>query len=135
MAHGGPATLRAQKFPFTISFNAAFSSSASASNRLRVEFYPFLGHPDSHSNRTNQSGPGHAHLAAYTGIAPTSRAHYDRNRTEGKKHNAALICLADDAATSPMPCSATVPTTTTPDRRPRRGLTTTGNKPHRTAGR
>ncbi len=25
---------------------------------------------------------------------PTSRAYYDRKRAEGKKHNAALICLA-----------------------------------------
>ncbi|MFI7209526.1 IS110 family transposase, partial [Micromonospora aurantiaca] len=25
---------------------------------------------------------------------PTSRAYYDRKRAEGKRHNAALICLA-----------------------------------------
>ena len=25
---------------------------------------------------------------------PVSRAHYDRNRAQGKKHNAALTCLA-----------------------------------------
>ena len=25
---------------------------------------------------------------------PTSRAYYDRKRAQGKKHNAALICLA-----------------------------------------
>ena len=38
VVHGGPASLRAQKFPRAISFNAAFSNSASASSRLSVEF-------------------------------------------------------------------------------------------------
>ncbi|MEU4521761.1 IS110 family transposase [Amycolatopsis sp. NPDC024027] len=34
-------------------------------------------------------------LAAFAALSdPTSRAHYDRKRAEGKKHNAALICLA-----------------------------------------
>ncbi|MDA3631281.1 IS110 family transposase [Saccharopolyspora sp. WRP15-2] len=34
-------------------------------------------------------------LAAFASLAdPTSRAYYDRKRAEGKKHNAALICLA-----------------------------------------
>jgi len=34
-------------------------------------------------------------LAAFAALHdPTSRAYYDRKRTEGKKHNAALICLA-----------------------------------------
>ena len=34
-------------------------------------------------------------LAAFAALAdPTSRAYYDRKRAEGKKHNAALICLA-----------------------------------------
>jgi transposase len=34
-------------------------------------------------------------LAAFAALSdPTSRAYYDRKRTEGKKHNAALICLA-----------------------------------------
>jgi transposase len=34
-------------------------------------------------------------LAAFASLSdPTSRAYYDRKRTEGKKHNAALICLA-----------------------------------------
>jgi transposase len=34
-------------------------------------------------------------LAAFAALsAPVSRAYYDRKRAEGKKHNAALICLA-----------------------------------------
>lgn len=34
-------------------------------------------------------------LAAFAALAdPASRAYYDRKRAEGKKHNAALICLA-----------------------------------------
>jgi transposase len=34
-------------------------------------------------------------LSAFAALHdPTSRAHYDRKRAEGKKHNAALICLA-----------------------------------------
>ncbi|WP_344318976.1 transposase, partial [Actinocatenispora thailandica] len=34
-------------------------------------------------------------LAAFASLPdPTSRAYYDRKRAEGKKHNAALICLA-----------------------------------------
>ncbi|WP_116206907.1 IS110 family transposase [Amycolatopsis circi] len=34
-------------------------------------------------------------LAAFAALSdPTSRAYYDRKRAEGKKHNAALICLA-----------------------------------------
>lgn len=54
-------------------------------------------------------------LAAFAALSdPTSRADYQRKRNEGKKHNAALICLADDAATSCSPCSATGPTTGTP---------------------
>jgi len=38
MVHGCPPSLRAQKFPLAISLSAAFSSSASASSRLSVEF-------------------------------------------------------------------------------------------------
>lgn len=34
-------------------------------------------------------------LAAFASLShPASRAYYDRKRAEGKKHNAALICLA-----------------------------------------
>jgi hypothetical protein len=34
-------------------------------------------------------------LAAFASLrAPESKAFYDRKRTEGKKHNAAIICLA-----------------------------------------
>lgn len=34
-------------------------------------------------------------LSAFASLAdPTSRAYYDRKRAEGKRHNAALICLA-----------------------------------------
>jgi hypothetical protein len=34
-------------------------------------------------------------LAAFASLHdPLSRAYYDRKRAEGKKHNAALICLA-----------------------------------------
>ena len=34
-------------------------------------------------------------LSAFAALHdPTSRAYYDRKRAEGRKHNAALICLA-----------------------------------------
>ncbi len=34
-------------------------------------------------------------LSAFAALSdPLSRAYYDRKRAEGKKHNAALICLA-----------------------------------------
>ncbi|MDH6293244.1 hypothetical protein M2275_008189 [Rhodococcus opacus] len=34
-------------------------------------------------------------LSAFAALGvPTSRGYYDRQRAEGKKHNAALICLA-----------------------------------------
>ena len=35
-------------------------------------------------------------MAAFTSLRadPESRAYYDRKRAEGKRHNAALICLA-----------------------------------------
>ncbi|MGI9000394.1 MAG: IS110 family transposase, partial [Pseudonocardia sp.] len=34
-------------------------------------------------------------LSAFASLAdPTSRAYYDRKRAQGKRHNAALICLA-----------------------------------------
>jgi hypothetical protein len=34
-------------------------------------------------------------LAAFASLShPQSRAYYERKRAEGKKHNAALICLA-----------------------------------------
>jgi hypothetical protein len=34
-------------------------------------------------------------LAAFASLShPPSRTYYDRKRAEGKKHNAALICLA-----------------------------------------
>ena len=38
VVHGRPPACRAQKFPEAISFNAAFSSSASASSRFSVAF-------------------------------------------------------------------------------------------------
>lgn len=34
-------------------------------------------------------------MSAFASLAdPTSRAYYDRKRAQGKRHNAALICLA-----------------------------------------
>lgn len=34
-------------------------------------------------------------LSAFASLAdPTSRTYYDRKRAQGKRHNAALICLA-----------------------------------------
>jgi hypothetical protein len=34
-------------------------------------------------------------LSAFASLAdPTSRAYYDRKRAQGKRHNAALVCLA-----------------------------------------
>ena len=34
-------------------------------------------------------------MSAFASLAdPTSRAYYDRKRAQGKRHNAALVCLA-----------------------------------------
>lgn len=49
-------------------------------------------HPARSGNRKLQRGP---FLSAFAALHdPTSRAYYDRKRAEGKRHNAALICLA-----------------------------------------
>lgn len=50
-----------------------------------------------HANRAGNKRLKNAlFMAAFTSLSadPTSRAYYDRKRAEGKKHNAALICLA-----------------------------------------
>ncbi|RPE37327.1 transposase IS116/IS110/IS902 family protein [Streptomyces sp. Ag109_O5-1] len=49
-----------------------------------------------HPARTGNRKLKHAFfLAAFAALSdPTSRTYYDRKRAEGKKHNAALICLA-----------------------------------------
>jgi len=50
------------------------------------------------SRSASLSGTGRdevGRLSAFAALAePASRAYYDRKRDEGKKHNAALICLA-----------------------------------------
>ena len=51
-------------------------------------------------------------LAAFAALAdPVSRAYYDRKRAEGKRHNAALICLARRRCDVLLPCSAPEPLT------------------------
>ena len=53
-------------------------------------------------------------LSAFASLAdPLSRAYYDRKRAEGKKHNAALICLARRRVDVLTPCSAPTPPTST----------------------
>ena len=66
-------------------------------------------------------------LAAFAALHdPTSRAYYDRKRAEGKSTTPPSSVSPDDAATSSTPCSATAPTTGTPNPLPpHRGLTTT----------
>jgi hypothetical protein len=50
---------------------------------------------ESHSQRGNHALKSALFLSALANLAdPTSRAYYDRKRAAGKKHNAALICLA-----------------------------------------
>ncbi|MEX5635470.1 IS110 family transposase [Parafrankia sp. FMc2] len=47
------------------------------------------------SQRGNHALKSTLFLSAFASLGdPTSRAYYDRKRTEGKRHNAALICLA-----------------------------------------
>ncbi len=47
------------------------------------------------SRRGNHRLKNAMFLAAVASLRdPASRAYYDRNRAEGKNHNAALICLA-----------------------------------------
>ncbi len=49
----------------------------------------------SNSRRGNHRLKNAMFLAAFASLSsPDSRAFYDRKRTEGKKHNAAIICLA-----------------------------------------
>mgnify|MGYP000206252763 CR=1 FL=1 len=51
---------------------------------------------ESPSRRGNKTLKRALFLSAFASInaSPASRAYYDRKRAEGKKHNAALICLA-----------------------------------------
>lgn len=54
-------------------------------------------------------------LAAFAALHdPFSWAYHDRKRAEGRKHNAALICLPAAAATSSKRCFAKAPTTDAP---------------------
>jgi len=52
------------------------------------------------AQHVHRGGNKHLKNALFTGAftslraEPTSRAHYDRKRAQGKRHNAALICLA-----------------------------------------
>ncbi len=60
---------------------------------------------ESQSRRGNHRLKNAMFLAAFASLrAPESKAFYDRKRAEGKKHNAAVICLAAGAATSSSPC-------------------------------
>ena len=50
---------------------------------------------ETRSQRGNHALKNALFLSAFASLAdPTSRAYYDRKRAQGKKHNAALICLA-----------------------------------------
>ena len=50
---------------------------------------------ETRSQRGNHALKSALFLSAFASLAdPTSRAYYDRNRAAGKRHNAALICLA-----------------------------------------
>ena len=50
---------------------------------------------ETRSQRGNHALKSALFLSAFASLAdPTSRAYYDRKRAEGKRHNAALICLA-----------------------------------------
>lgn len=47
------------------------------------------------SQRGNHALKSALFLSAFASVAdPTSRAYYDRKRAQGKRHNAALMCLA-----------------------------------------
>ena len=50
---------------------------------------------ETRSQRGNHALKSALFLPAFASLAdPTSRAYYDRKRAQGKRHNAALICLA-----------------------------------------
>jgi transposase len=50
---------------------------------------------ESHTQRGNHALKSALFLSAFASLAdPTSRTYYDRKRAAGKRHNAALICLA-----------------------------------------
>jgi len=50
---------------------------------------------ETRSQRGNHALKSALFLSAFASLSdPTSRAYYDRKRTQGKRHNAALICLA-----------------------------------------
>ncbi|MYI85648.1 MAG: IS110 family transposase, partial [Dehalococcoidia bacterium] len=52
-------------------------------------------HGESRSRRGNRRLKNAMFLSAFASLRdPASRAFYDRKRAEGKKHNAAIICLA-----------------------------------------
>lgn len=83
------------------------------------------------SQRGNHALKSALFLSAFASLAdPTSRAYYDRRRAQGKRHNAALICLARRRVDvlfamlrDPPALPAPRQPRTHPD--PRRGLTTT----------
>ncbi|MFP5073032.1 transposase, partial [Pseudonocardia nantongensis] len=50
---------------------------------------------ETRSQRGNHALKSTLFLSAFASLAdPVSRAYYDRKRAQGKRHNAALICLA-----------------------------------------
>ena len=50
---------------------------------------------ETHTRRGNHALKSALFLSAFASLShPPSRAYYDRKRAAGKKHNAALICLA-----------------------------------------
>jgi transposase len=50
---------------------------------------------ETRSQRGNQTLKSALFLSAFSNLSdPVSRAYYDRKRAQGKRHNAALICLA-----------------------------------------
>jgi len=53
------------------------------------------GRDETRSQRGNHALKSALFLSAFASLSdPASRAYYDRKRTQGKRHNAALICLA-----------------------------------------
>lgn len=65
------------------------------------------GNGESQSRRGNHRLKNAMFLAAFASLRdPDSKAFYDRKRAEGKRHNAALICLARRRCNVISPCSA-----------------------------
>ena len=83
---------------------------------------------ETRSRRGNHRLKNAMFLVAFASLRdPASKTFYDRKRAEGKRHNAALICLARAAATSSSPCSAPASPTSQPASQPARAATSLAN--------